>query len=233
MCSGERSSSANGAIALRAVGGRGVVDLEQQRLVATGRSGGRRSSGGASRGRRRGSAGGRCVQPARPCAARGRPRRWRARSTGPSSSAATGWGRCRRRRWSQRRRRADPEPGGAEVADQGGQPHQRLADQQLGDRGGAVGHVHVEVVGVVVGDHRRDRVLGEQVVERAHHQRDVVDVGGLEHGPQLGLEGPHATRRHAATTERCSHERSARCSRSASSSARSALTATLRARRTG
>ena len=35
----------------------------------------------------------------RPSAGRGRPRRWRARSTGRSSSAATGWARCRRRRW--------------------------------------------------------------------------------------------------------------------------------------
>ena len=33
MCSGERSSSAKGAIALRASARRGVVDLEQERLV--------------------------------------------------------------------------------------------------------------------------------------------------------------------------------------------------------
>jgi hypothetical protein len=97
--------------------------------------------------------------------------------------------------------RAGAEPRGAEVADEVGQSHECLADQQLGDRCGPVGHVHVQVVGVVVGDHRRDGVLGEQVVERAHDERHVVDVGGLEHGPQLGLERPdrlHVTRDHRA-----------------------------------
>ena len=87
-------------------------------------------------------------------------------------------------------RLAQAEAGGAEVADEVGQAHQRLADQQLGDRRGAVGDVHVQVVGVVVADHRRHRVLDQQVVEGGDDGAHVAAVGGLEDRPQRGLEAP-------------------------------------------
>ena len=120
-------------------------------------------------------------------AGRGRPRRWRARSSGRSSSGATGWARCRRRRWCTASR-AHAEPGRPEVADQRGQPEQRLADQQLGDAGGLGGDVQVEVGGVVVGDPRRDRVPLHQLVEAVDHAAGVADVGRLEDRAQLALE---------------------------------------------
>ena len=60
-----------------------VVDLEQQRLV------GLDDEGSVIH----------CSSATAPSAGPGRPRRWPARSSGRSSSAGTGWARCRRRRW--------------------------------------------------------------------------------------------------------------------------------------
>src|SRR5689334_3736070 len=80
---------------------------------------------------------------------------------------------------------ADPEPGGAQVADQRREPHERLRDQQLGDRRVPVGHVHVPAAGLVPGDVRRDRVLGQQRVEQVHDRVLVAVVGGLEHRAEL------------------------------------------------
>ena len=50
--------------------------------------------------------------------------------------------------------------------------------------------VEVQVVRVVVGDLRRDRVPGQQLVEPADHAGGVVGLAGLEDRPQLALELP-------------------------------------------
>ena len=89
-----------------------------------------------------------------------------------------------------RRGGADPEPGGAEVADQVGEAEQGLADQQIGDAGGLVGDVDVQVGRVVVRDPWRDRVALEQRVDHVDHPLRVVVGRGHERRAQVLLEAP-------------------------------------------
>ncbi len=106
MCSGDRSSSANGAIALRQSAERSW-STSSSRVLSDWTIRGPSCISGSPWKRE-------CSERfrgvirhwrQRPSAGRGRPRRWRARSSGRSSSAATGWGRCRRRRWCTARPR--------------------------------------------------------------------------------------------------------------------------------
>ena len=110
---------------------------------------------------------GRLSWPMRPSAGPGTRRRWRARSSGPSSSGATGWGRCRRRRCRTGARSRCRGGSAPRSQTRVARPIRDSPTSSSATDAVPVGHVHVEVVGVVVGDHRRDRVAGEQVVERA------------------------------------------------------------------
>ena len=190
MCSGERSSSANGRDRPAALVRLLVVDLEQQGLVATGRSGVRRSSGGPHEEPPR--LGRWPVRPpARPDAARGRPRRWRARSTGPSSSGATGWGRCRRRRgrseapsrpragWRRGRTTRLASPISASPTSSSATEAARLATCMWRSSGS-----WSEIIGVT--GCSASRSLSELTTSATSSTSEASNTG-----PQLGLEGPH------------------------------------------
>ena len=99
--------------------------------------------------------------------------------------------------------RADAEPVRAEVADQVGQAEQRLADEQLGDRLGLRRGVDVQVLRVVAGDLRRDRVPDHQLVDAVDDRRRVVGGRGLEDRPQLALELPQ---QHAVAVGALGHQ---------------------------
>jgi hypothetical protein len=51
--------------------------------------------------------------------------------------------------------------------------------------------VQVKVAGIVVGDHRRDRVLLHQLVEAGDHGGGVLGLRGVEDRPQLALEAAY------------------------------------------
>jgi hypothetical protein len=91
-----------------------------------------------------------------------------------------------------RARVAHPEPGGAELTDQGREAEQRLGDQHLGDRRLPVRDVHVPTVRTrpvtlvpVAGDVGGDRMPSEQGVEPVDHRRLVTAVGCLEHRAEV------------------------------------------------
>ena len=169
---------------LAAVGGALVVDLEQQRLVGLDDEGsvvihGHRSAViavGSGRDR--------------PSAGRGRPRRWRARSSGRSSSGATGWARCRRRRWCTARPRRC-RAGGARGRRPGwpgrAAPRRRAARRPTGSSTAAwmcrCSGSWLEICG-------RDRVPHHQLVDPVDDGLRVVGGRGLEDRPQLALELP-------------------------------------------
>ena len=203
MCSGERSSSANGAIALRQSAARSW-SISSSRVLSDWTIRGPSFTPRTTAVRRRALA-----RP--PAGGRGTPRRWRARSTGPSSSDATGSARCRRRRGA-RRRRADAQPGRPEVAHQRRQPEQGLADQQLRDARGPGGDVQVQVLVVVVGDPRRDRVPHHQLVEARRPRARRRPLAGLEDRAQLALEACAARMQSRSVHCACSHSRPARWS---------------------
>ena len=126
---------------------------------------------------------------ATPSAGRGTPRRWPATSSGRSSSAATGWARCRRRRWctaspSRRPSRSAPRsqtrwPGRAAT-------RRRAARRRCAC---SVATWRCRCCGVVVGDLRRDRVPRHQLVEPARRPPAMsLGLAGLEDRPQLALE---------------------------------------------
>src|SRR3954452_23457771 len=131
MCSGERSSSANGAIALRQSAARSWSTssssvLSDWTMRGPSDTGGDALLPGAVRRDvgPRGAAVGAVA----------------ARLVGRGVDVDVGAGRGG----------ADAEPGRAEVADEVGQAEQGLADQQVGDARGPVGDVDVEVGRVVV-----------------------------------------------------------------------------------
>ena len=160
---------------LAAVGGALVVDLEQQRLVGLDDQGPSSSGAAHAVGRR-------------PSAGRGRPRRWRARSSGRSSSAGTGWARCRRRRWCRATPSQTPSRWGR--GRRPGWPARAATRRPAARRptGPWSATCMCRPCSVVVGDPRRDRVPHHQLVDPVDHARAVVGGRGLEDRPQLALE---------------------------------------------
>ncbi len=114
----------------------------------------------------------------------GRPPRWRARSTGRSSSGGTGWGRCPRRPGGTGTRWHTPSRVGPRSQTSVARPSSISPISRSRDRRGAAGHVQVQAGRVVVADLRRHRVLGQQGVEARDHVGDATLVGGDEDRPQ-------------------------------------------------
>ena len=190
MCSGRPLELGERRDRLAAVGGALVVDLEQQRLVATGRSGGRHSP--AKPTERAGHARfcGVIRRRRRPSAGRGTPRRWPARSSGRSSSGATGWGRCRRRRWctaspSRRPSRSAPRSQTSVASPSSDSPTSRSATLAVSVATWRCRSCASwsEIRGVI-----GCRAISS--LSRLDHARGVVGLAGLEDRAQLALELP-------------------------------------------
>ena len=166
---------------------------EQRGLLLGVHAAGRRAAGPPSgRGRRRVSvAGSVAAAGATPASGgRGRPRRWRARSTGRSSSGGTGWARCRRRR-------CGTAPRGTRRAGVGPRSQTSVArpssDSPISSSATDAASVATwrcrsspswsEIRGVI-------GVAFHQLVEAVDDAAGVVDVGGLEDRAQLAHEPP-------------------------------------------